>query len=81
MEHDYRFKEAIHRDDGKENRNMCDVLDVVENRGRKEGRTEGRAEGKALIMRKMYEKGYMIKEIAQIADESEETIKDILQVL
>lgn len=85
MEHDYRFMEAIHRDDGKENRNMCDVLDVVENRGRKEGRTEGRtegrAEGKALIMRKMYEKGYMIKEIAQIADESEETIKDILQVL
>ena len=60
---------------------MCDVLDVVENRGRKEGSTEGRAEGKALIMRKMYEKGYMIKEIAQIADESEETIKDILQVL
>ena len=81
MEHDYRFMEAIHRDDGKENRNMCDVLDVVENRGWKEGRTEGRAEGKALIMRKMYEKGYMIKEIAQIADESEETIKDILQVL
>ena len=85
MEHDYRFMEAIHRDDGKENRNMCDVLDVVENRGRKEGRTEGRtegrAEGKALIMRKMYEKGYMIKEIAQIADESEETIKDILRVL
>ena len=34
-----------------------------------------------LIMRKMYEKGYMIKKIAQIADESEETIKDILQVL
>ena len=85
MEHDDRFAEAIYRTDGKENKNMCDVLDVVENRGRKEGRregrTEGRAEGKALIMRKMYEKGYMIKEIAQITDESEETIKDILQVL
>lgn len=85
MEHDDRFVEAIYRTDGKENKNMCDVLDVVEKRGRKEGRTEGRtegrAEGKALIMRKMYEKGYMIKEIAQITDESEETIKDILQVL
>ena len=60
MEHDDRFVEAIYRTDGKENKNMCDVLDVVENRGRKEGRregrTEGRAEGKALIMRKMYEK-------------------------
>ena len=33
------------------------------------------------IMRKMYEKGYMIKEIAQITNESEETIKDILQVM
>ena len=85
MEHDDRFVEAIYRTDGKENRNMCDVLDVVEKRGEirgeKRGMKQGEAAKAAKIMRKMYEKGYMIKEIAQITDESEETIKDILQVL
>ena len=60
---------------------MCDVLDAAEQRGEVRGITQGITQGKALIMRKMYEKGYMIKEIAQITDESEETIKDILQVL
>ena len=85
MEHDDRFVEAIYRTDGKENKNMCDVLDVVEKRGEirgeKRGMKQGEAAKAAKIMRKMYEKGYMIKEIAQITDESEETIKDILQVL
>lgn len=85
MEHDDRFVEAIYRTDGKENENMCDVLDVVEKRGEirgeKRGMKQGEAAKAAKIMRKMYEKGYMIKEIAQITDESEETIKDILQVL
>ena len=60
MEHDYRFMEAIHRDDGKENKNMGDVLDVVEKRGEirgeKRGRKQGEAAKAAKIMRKMYEK-------------------------
>ena len=85
MEHDDRFMEATHRDDGKGNRNMCDVLDVVEKRGEQRGEQRGRAEGRTeamtIIMRKMYEKGYMIKKIAQITDESEETVKDILHLL
>ena len=40
---DGRYSEAAEsaRKEGKEVRNMCDVLDRVENRGREEGRTEG----------------------------------------
>ena len=81
MENDDRFAEAIYSEDGRKARNMCDVLDAAEQRGEVRGITQGITQGKALIMRKMYEKGYMIKEIAQITDEAEETIKDILQLL
>ena len=37
MEHDDRFVEAIYRTDGKENKNMCDVLDIAEQRGEARG--------------------------------------------
>ena len=77
MEHDDRFAEAIYRDDGKENENMCDVLDVVENRGRAEGRTEAVSKIVALL----YGQGYMVKEIARMTGETEETVKDILHLL
>ena len=69
MEHDDRFMEVFYRKDGRNIKSMCDVLDAAEQRGI------------AKIVRKMYEKGYMVKEIAQITDESEETIKYILQLL
>ena len=89
MEHDDRFAEAIYNEDGVKVKNMCDVLDIAEQRGEKRGEIRGEMRGMkqgeaakaAEIMRKMYEKGYMIKEIAQITDESEETVKDILQLL
>ena len=60
---------------------MCDVLDAAEQRGEVRGIKRGEDAKAAIIMRKMYEKGYMIKEIAQITDETEETIKDILHLL
>ena len=89
MEHDERFAEAIYKDDGGKVKNMCDVLDIAEQRGEKRGEIRGEQRGEmrgikrceAKIMRKMYEKGYMIKEIAQITDEPEEIVKDILQLL
>ena len=81
MEHDDRFAEAIYREDGKETKNMCDVLDVVEKRGRTEGEKQGAAVKTAKIIRKMYASGYMIKEIAKITEETEETVKDILHLL
>ncbi len=64
---------------------MCDVLDAAEQRGEVRGISlgisKGIAEEKAIIMRKMYEKGYVLKEIVQITDESEETIKNILHLV
>ena len=88
MEHDDRFIEIIYSEDGGKVKNMCDVLDIAEQRGEKRGEIRGEKRGMkrgeaakaAKIMRKMYGKGYMIKEIAQITDESEETVKEILQL-
>lgn len=48
MTEDHRFEEALHSDgdteNGKEVKNMCEVLDRVENKGRSEGRIEGKVE-------------------------------------
>ena len=89
MEHDNRFVEAVYRDDGKETKNMCDVLDVVEQRGelrgeqrgRAEGRAEGRTEAVTKIVTLLYGQGYMVKEIARMTGETEDAVKDILQLL
>ena len=51
MTNDHRFEEVYNEvSDGQkgEIRNMCDVLDRVENKGRAEGRAEGKMEGIAL---------------------------------
>ena len=37
MEHDDRFTETIYRDDKEEIKNMCDVLDIAEQRGEARG--------------------------------------------
>ena len=93
MEHDDRFAEAIYRDDGKETKNMCDVLDAVEKRGeqrgekrgeergRAEGLAEGREEAVSKIVTLLYSQGYMVKEIMRMTDETEETVKGILHLL
>ena len=47
MTQDHRFEEAYNDSVEGGIRNMCDVLDRVENKGRIEGREEGRAEGRA----------------------------------
>ena len=46
MTADNRFEETINELKGKENVNMCEVLDRVEARGVEKGRIEGRREGK-----------------------------------
>ncbi len=92
MEYDNRFTEAICKDDGKETKNMCDVLDAVEKRGeqrgeqigeqrgRAAGREEGRAEAVSKIVTLLYGQGYMVKEIARMTGEAEDAVKDILQL-
>ncbi len=50
--------------------------------GREEGRVEGRAEGRAEVysefVLKMFSKGYTIEEISEIAEKTEEEIRDII---
>ena len=77
MEHDDRFVETIYSEDRGKVKNMCDVLDVLENRGRAEGRTEAVSK----IVTLLYGQGYMVKEIARMTGETEETVKDILHLL
>ncbi|MEI3246028.1 MAG: hypothetical protein V8S26_07905 [Lachnospiraceae bacterium] len=52
---------------------MCDVLDVVENRGH--------AEAVSKIVTLLYGQGYMVKKIARMTGETEETVEDILHLL
>lgn len=46
MTQDNRFEEAYHDATEGGLKNMCEVLDKIEDRGRKEGRREGRMEGR-----------------------------------
>lgn len=46
MTQDARFEEAYHDATEGGLKNMCEVLDKIEDRGRKEGRREGRMEGR-----------------------------------
>ena len=50
MEHDDRFAEAIYRDDGKENENMCDILDIAEQRGEARGIKLGEERGAKTVI-------------------------------
>ena len=77
MEHDDRFVETIYSEDRGKVKNMCDVLDVLDNRGRAECRTESVSK----IVTLLYGQGYMVKEIARMTGETEETVKDILHLL
>ncbi len=61
MTNDNRFEEAYNTNtDGQKGgpRNMCDVLDKVENRGIAKGKAEGKIEGEdalALLMKKLFD--------------------------
>lgn len=46
MTQDNRFEEAYHNTSEGGPQNMCEVLDRIENKGRREGRLEGRREGR-----------------------------------
>ena len=92
MEHDDRFTETICRDDKKEIKNMCDVLDAVEKRGEQRGKQIGEQIGEKIgeqrgreaavskIVTLLYGQGYMVNEIARMTGETEETVADILHL-
>ena len=76
MTNDNRFEEAYNTNtDGQKGgpRNMCDVLDKVENRGIAKGKAEGKIEGEdtlALLMKKLFDQNRI--EDAKRASENKE---------
>ncbi len=77
MENDERFEAALYKNDGKKVENMCDVLDIVEQRGEKRGIERGAAE----IMRALYQNGYTEKQIAQMTNREVPEVKGMLQLI
>ena len=77
MENDKRFEAALYKNDGKKVENMCDVLDIVEQRGEKRGIERGTAE----IMRALYQNGYTEKQIAQMTNREVLEVKGMLQLI
>lgn len=81
MENDDRFEKALYKNDGKKVENMCEVLDVVEQRGEKRGEQRGIIRGSAEIMRALYKNGYTENQIAQMTDRKISEVKDMLQLV
>ena len=76
MTGDNRFEETINELKGKENINMCEVLDRVEARGIEKGRMEGRQEGIINILISLVNDGVLsVYEAALRADMSVEDFK------
>ena len=76
MTGDNRFEETINDLKGKENINMCEVLDRVEARGIEKGRIEGRQEGIINILISLVNDGVLsVYEAALRADMSVEDFK------
>ena len=76
MTGDNRFEETINDLKGKENINMCEVLDRVEARGIEKGRMEGRQEGIINILISLVNDGILsVYEAALRADMSVEDFK------
>ena len=81
MEKDNRFMDAVYKTDGGKVENMCDVLDRVEQRGIQVGIERGETAKMTKIVEALYRKGYMVKEIAKMIDESEQSVKNALQLI
>lgn len=83
MTRDHRFEEAYNDDKEGGLRNMCDVLDRVESKGRREGlqegRREGRREGEMKKAREMacslFKMGVPVEKIAAAAQVSIDVVK------
>lgn len=91
---DNRFEEAYNAEQGGV-KNMCEVLDRIEKRGReqgikqgiKRGREQGLKKGRELGLKqgtkemilRMYRKGYSVAQIADVAEMSEKVIKRMVE--
>lgn len=82
MSNDQRFEEAYNNDAEGGIRNMCDVLDRIELKGRQEGRIEGRQEGELEAKKEMAvslaNMGISLEKIAEAAKVSIDVVKQWL---
>ena len=75
---DNRFEEV--NNEGQEGvRTMCEVLDRAEKRGEQRGLEQGIKQGVEQMILRMYKNGYSIKQIARVAEMSEESIKKMIE--
>ncbi|HIS31842.1 MAG TPA: Rpn family recombination-promoting nuclease/putative transposase [Candidatus Limivivens intestinipullorum] len=80
MSDDQRF-EAVYQDDAEGGiRNMCDVLDRIEQKGRREGRQEGELEAKRDMAVSLAKMGISIEDIAKAAKVSVDEVKQWLDL-
>ena len=80
MTGDSRYEQAYQVNEEGVPRNMCEVLDRIENKGRNEGRSEGLTEGRTeifILMQKLFDEGRV--EDAKRAANDEAFRKEILQ--
>ena len=59
---------------------MCEAIENYGFNRHNEGKAEGRAEGKKEIAFRLYRKGYSLTEIAEIADVSENAVRQWLGI-
>lgn len=78
MTQDDRFEEAYHDATEGGLKNMCEVLDKIEDRGRKEGRAEGELKGKMETAANLYKMGMDMDFIAKAVNASVATVKQWL---
>ncbi|MCI9022025.1 MAG: hypothetical protein HFH32_15100 [Eubacterium sp.] len=58
---------------------MCNLSQGIREKGIAEGKARGEARGKARLILNMYDKGYVLEQIADIAEQSIEEIKTIIE--
>ena len=80
MTQDYRFEEAYNDSEEGGIRNMCDVLDRVESKGRAEGRAEGEMKRAKETAHNLYNMGMSDEFIAKAVNVSVELVRQWLGV-
>ena len=78
MTGDDRYEQMINEEKGVKPKNMCEVLDYRENKGRAEGRTEGITEEKRKVAEKLIKEGIDTELILRVLEVDDEELAGLL---
>ena len=82
MTGDSRYEQMLNEEKGVKPKNMCEVLDYRENKGRAEGRKEGRTEGiteeKRKVALQLKKRGFDDEIIREILESDDEELQQLL---